>query len=171
MAFIDCVYRFAVSPAGRTLDRQSVRWLGLSPLGMFFARHRRVAYNPHVLLTTLGRRTGRRRTVVLPCFRCLAPDENIVVVGSRGGAASDPQWVHNLRAEPACWVRERRVLRRARARIAAGSERAELWRSITERAPVYLQYQARAKGIREIPVIVLEGEVARSESTREPPGA
>ena len=153
VAFIDRVYRFAVSPAGRALDRLCVRWLGRSPFGMLAARHRGVAYNPHVLLTTLGRKTGRPHTVVLPCFPA---GEQIAVVGSRGGAPSDPHWVSNLRVAPECWVREQRVLRRAEARIATGSERAELWRSITERAPVYLQYQERANGIREIPVVVLE---------------
>ena len=127
---------------------------------MLFARQRGVTYNPHVLLTTSGRKTGRRHTVVLPCF---AAGEHIAVVGSRGGAPSDPQWVPNLRANPECWVRQRRVLRAACARIVTGQERAELWRSITERAPVYLQYQERANGIREIPVVVLVSNPRRAE--------
>ncbi len=153
MAFSDHLYRFAVSPAGRILDRHSVRFFGLSPLGRVFARQRGVPYNLHVLLTTLGRVTGCRHSVVLPCFPA---GRHIAVVGSRGGAPSDPHWVHNLRAEPDCWVRERRALRQVRARIAADSERAALWRAICERAPVYLEYQERASGFREIPVVVLE---------------
>ena len=39
--------------------------------------------------------------------------------------------------------------------LAAGAERERLWSSITARSPVYLSYQKRAAGHREIPVFVL----------------
>ena len=83
--------------------------------------------------------------------------DHIAVVGSRGGMPTDPQWVHNLRASPACTVRQARRARPVHARVAEGDERARLWKEISQRAPVYLEYQERARKHREIPVVVLEG--------------
>jgi deazaflavin-dependent oxidoreductase (nitroreductase family) len=97
-----------------------------------------------------------RRRAVLPYFPAGGA---IAIVGSRGGAPSDPNWVHNLRANPDASVRIGRKLRRVHARIAEGDERVKLWAEISERAPVYRTYQERAK-TREIPVVVLD-EISR----------
>jgi deazaflavin-dependent oxidoreductase (nitroreductase family) len=50
-----------------------------------------------LLLTTRGRRTGKQRTVVLPFFRDGA---SVVVVAANAGLPSNPDWFHNLQADP-----------------------------------------------------------------------
>lgn len=145
--------RFAVTPFGAALDRFCVRWLGHSPVSVIFARSEGVDYNPPLLLTTTGRTSGRQRTVVLPYFA--AGKGRIAIVGSRGGMPTDPHWALNLRADPNATVFVRRRSVAVEAKIASGSERELLWGSITTRSPVYLNYQKRAAGHREIPVFVL----------------
>ncbi len=148
----ELVVRFALTPFGAALDRHAVRLSGHSPVSWLFARAYGGPYNRPLLLTTVGRRTGKKRNAVLPYFPAGAA---IAIVGSRGGMPWDPKWVHNLRANPQAWVRIDRKRRRVRARIAQGEERQKLWAEISARAPIYLSYQGRAK-TREIPVVVLE---------------
>ena len=155
VAFLERVTGFAVTPAGAALDRFCVRWLGHSLVSWLFARGSGQAYNVPLLLTATGRSSGLPRSVVLPYFPAGAA---IAVVGSKGGLPEDPHWVKNLRAEPRCEIYLWRRRHRKRARIAAGEERAGLWREISARAPVYLDYQERARGHREIPVVILEPE-------------
>ncbi len=145
--------RFAMSPFGAELDRVLVRWIGHSLVGLMFARATNVEYNPPLLLTSIGARTHQPRRAVLPYFPA---GEDIAIVGSRGGMPSDPNWAHNLRANPEATIHVNRRARRVRAQLATGEERAALWKPITERAPVYLTYEQRAAGHREIPVFVLK---------------
>lgn len=145
--------RFAVTPFGAAVDRFCVRWIGQSPVSWIFARSEGVDYNAPLLLTTRGRRTGQKRTVVLPYFA--AGRGRIAVVGSRGGMPTDPHWALNLRADPNATIFLRRQSIRVEAHVATAAERAALWESITTRSPVYLAYQKRAEGHREIPVFVL----------------
>lgn len=145
--------RFAVTPTGAAIDRLCVRWLGHSPVSWIFARSEGVDYNPPLLLTTRGRRSGEKRTVVLPYFS--AGKGRIAIVGSRGGMPTDPHWARNLRADPSATVFVRRQTIAVEAKVAMGNERELLWSSITTRSPVYLTYQKRAAGHRELPVFVL----------------
>ena len=145
--------RFAVTPFGAALDRFCVRWVGHSPVSVIFARSEGVDYNPPLLLTTKGRKSGRQRTVVLPYFA--AGKGRVAIVGSRGGMPSDPHWALNLRADPNATVYLRRRSVEVESKIATGAERELLWASITTRSPVYLTYQKRAAGHRELPVFVL----------------
>lgn len=145
--------RFAVTPFGAAFDRFCVRYVGESPVSMIFARSEGVDYNAPLLLTTRGRKTGEKRTVVLPFFA--AGKGRIAIVGSRGGLPTDPHWARNLKADPAATIFLRRREIAVEAKVAEGDERARLWESITARSPVYLTYQKRADGHREIPVFVL----------------
>jgi deazaflavin-dependent oxidoreductase (nitroreductase family) len=52
---------------------------------------------PVCLLTTIGRKSGQRRTVPL---WYLADGNDLIVVGSQGGAPVHPAWYLNLTAEP-----------------------------------------------------------------------
>jgi deazaflavin-dependent oxidoreductase (nitroreductase family) len=150
--------RFALSPLGTALDRFCVRRFAHSPVVWLFTRSEGSAYNPPLVLTTIGRRSGEPRSVVLPYFP--AGEGRVAIVGSRGGMPTDPHWARNLRARPEARVHLNRREHPVRASLAAGADRERLWRSITERAPVYVSYQERARGQREIPVFVLEREDA-----------
>ena len=69
---------------------------------------------------------------------------------------SDPHWALNLRAHPDARIHLKRQEQAIHTHVAEGEERASLWKSITERSPVYLVYQKRAAKHREIPVFVLQ---------------
>ncbi len=144
------------SPPGAAFDRACVQYLGHSPVSWLFARGEGVAYNPPILLETIGRKTGQPRVVVLPIFE--VDEARVAVVGSRGGMPVEPHWARNLRANSDVRICRARRWSSARAALAEGAEHEELWREITERAPVYLEYQERAREHREIPVFVLRLE-------------
>jgi deazaflavin-dependent oxidoreductase (nitroreductase family) len=156
MKFSELAVRLAVTPLGAALDRWSVRFTGESPVSWVFAWSEGVDYNPPILLTTRGRRTGRDRTVVLPHFDAYHVEPGaIAIVGSRGGMPTDPHWARNLRAAPEAriWYERREIP--VDVKLLEGPAREPLWKTITERSPVYLAYQERAASHREIPVFVL----------------
>jgi deazaflavin-dependent oxidoreductase (nitroreductase family) len=103
------------------------------------------------MLTTTGRRSRKPRLVTLYGF---ADGDRVVVVGSWGGAATDPAWVCNLRAHPRATLRSGREERAVTAHEAAGAERARLWTLVRDAFPLYATYQRRTS--RLIPLFVLE---------------
>jgi deazaflavin-dependent oxidoreductase (nitroreductase family) len=108
---------------------------------------------PVVELTTVGRRSGTPRTVLLTSP--LRDGEGYVVVASRGGDDQHPAWFLNLRDQPRVEVAIKGGERRPMvARIASGEERARMWPQITGRYRNYAGYQKRTA--REIPLVVLE---------------
>ena len=105
---------------------------------------------PIVLLTTTGRRSGKRRTTPL----CALPHgDDFVVVGSFGGMDRDPAWWLNLEAQPHAWLQVGRAQHNVTARLASPEERTSLWAELTARAPGYLDYERRTE--RQIPVVIL----------------
>lgn len=108
---------------------------------------------PVVELTTIGRRSGRRHTVMLTSP--LQEGDTWVLVASRGGDDRHPAWFLNLRDTPEVEAVVRGGERRPmRARVAGAEERAELWPRVTAAQPRYAGYQRRTR--REIPLVVLE---------------
>ncbi len=76
-----------------------------------------------------------------------------VLVGSVGGAPKDPEWVHNLRANPDIELRDATVVQRMRVReVMDETERARLWTLAVAAFPPYDDYQKRTA--RRIPVFV-----------------
>jgi len=102
-------------------------------------------------LTTTGRRSGQPRVVTLYGFE---DGDRMVIVGSLGGAARDPWWAANLRAEPRATVTVGRNAREVRAHEADGPDRDRLWLLVCEGFPLYRTYQR--KTTRTIPLFVLE---------------
>ena len=108
---------------------------------------------PVLQLTTVGRRSGEPRTVLLTSPVQIGP--SLVIVASRGGDDRNPAWFLNLRDRPEVKVaRNGRAPQPMRARIASGHERDELWAEIVAKAKNYAGYQSRTD--REIPVVVLD---------------
>jgi deazaflavin-dependent oxidoreductase (nitroreductase family) len=104
-----------------------------------------------VLVESVGRKSGKRRTHPLLCGE---DGDNLVLIASKGGTDRHPAWYHNLMASPettAWWKGEKR---RVRAREATGGERDRLWRMMAQAYPDYEGYQRRTD--RQIPVVVLE---------------
>ncbi len=107
---------------------------------------------PVLELTTTGRKSGQRRTVLLTSP--IQVSDSYLVVASRGGDDTHPAWFLNLRDNPSVTVGvRRRSAVPMTARVATASERAELWLRVTTRYPRYAAYQERTA--REIPLVLL----------------
>lgn len=106
---------------------------------------------PTLLLTTTGRRTDR--SLMLPLIYGTHGD-HYVIVASKGGNPKHPGWYVNLVAEPTVQVQVGAERFTARARTAAGDERAALWDQMADVWPPYNEYQTKTE--RQIPVVVLE---------------
>lgn len=105
-----------------------------------------------VILWTLGARSGKVRKT--PLVRISDGNGNYAVIGSQGGAPSNPNWVHNLRAHPAARLQDRDTLGDYSVREVDGSEKAGWWARALEVWPAYDAYQQATE--RTIPVFVLE---------------
>jgi deazaflavin-dependent oxidoreductase (nitroreductase family) len=114
-----------------------------------------------VRVTTTGRRSGDARAVTLYAFE---DGDRLVIVGSRGGAARDPAWAGNLRAQPRASVRQGSEEHEVRAGEVDGPERDRLWELVCAEFPLYATYQRRTK--RTIPLFVLE-PVGEADHARE----
>ena len=106
---------------------------------------------PVLLLTTVGRKTGRPRTTPL---LYLNQGPGWAIVGSYGGDPRHPQWWQNLKANPHAAVQIKSAKMPVRAREASGEERDRLWLGFLEMYPGYLKYEQRTN--RRFPIAVLE---------------
>jgi F420H(2)-dependent quinone reductase len=107
---------------------------------------------PVILVTHIGHKTGAVRKT--PLMR-VKDGERYVLVGSQGGAPTDPAWVHNLRANPGVEIRDETVERPMRVReVKDEAERSRLWQLAVAAFPPYAEYQERTA--RRIPVFIAE---------------
>jgi deazaflavin-dependent oxidoreductase (nitroreductase family) len=105
---------------------------------------------PVMLLTTVGRKSGKERTVPLIFLR---QGDDAVIVASYGGDDRSPAWYHNLVANPLVTVEADGNKRELRAVVADAATKAKYWPELVAMYPGYEKYQKRTK--REIPVVVL----------------
>ncbi len=106
---------------------------------------------PTLLLTTKGRKSGEPRA--LPLIYGVS-DDSYVVIASKGGMPNHPVWFLNLEATPECELQVGAKQVSARARVAEGAEREQLWKKMVEIYAPYTDYQKATE--RTIPVVVLE---------------
>lgn len=106
---------------------------------------------PILLLTTVGRKSGQKRTAPL---LYLEDGPRVVIVGSQGGMAKDPLWVKNVDANPEVEIEIGRVKRLMRGRRGSPVEKSHYWPALCKMYPDYADYQARTT--REIPIIILD---------------
>lgn len=105
---------------------------------------------PTLLLTTLGRRSGLARRTPLIYGR---HGDELLLVASKGGSDSHPQWYLNLAADPRVRVRVADEEFDATARTATPAEKAERWPVMTAIWPAYDSYQAATS--RDIPLVIV----------------
>jgi F420H(2)-dependent quinone reductase len=105
---------------------------------------------PVCLLTSIGRRSGKRRTVPL---LYLEDGEDLIVVASQGGAPQDPGWYRNLAANPSAEVEIGHKRFAVSARRVDEEEKSRLWPRLVAIYPPYESYQQRTS--RRIPVMRL----------------
>ena len=103
-----------------------------------------------LLLTTTGRKTGKKRTTPLLYVR---DGNRLVIIASNGGRPIDPSWWMNLKRNPIAMVQVKSLKETIYAQRAIGSEKERLWRLMTSAYPTYDNYQQ--KTAREIPVVIL----------------
>lgn len=117
-------------------------WTGFDGTGHF----------PCLLLTTTGRKSGAARTTPLIYGR---DGDDFVVIASQGGRPSHPGWYFNIQNDPSVEVQVADDVFTGTARTADADERARLWPMMAEIYPPYDDYQQKAAGVREIPVVIL----------------
>jgi deazaflavin-dependent oxidoreductase (nitroreductase family) len=105
---------------------------------------------PILLLTTIGRRSGERRTSALIFGR---DGDDYLLVASTGGAPTHPSWYRNLQANPDVEIQVKTEIIPAVARTASADEKPRLWKIMTDFWPNYDVYQSRTE--RVIPLVVL----------------
>ncbi|WP_430330850.1 nitroreductase family deazaflavin-dependent oxidoreductase [Rhodococcus sp. ACT016] len=106
---------------------------------------------PVCLLTTTGRKSGQPR--ISPLL-FLEDGDRVVLVASQGGLPKNPMWYLNIRANPDVTVQIRSDVRKMRARVATGEERAALWPRLVDLYADFDNYQSWTD--REIPVVICE---------------
>lgn len=109
---------------------------------------------PHVLLETVGRRSGNRHKVALPTWT--DPDGDLIIVASFAGSTQHPSWYLNLTDTESnpnvrCLLQSGPMT--ATPQILEGSERDDLWAQLTRDRAWYRDYEAKAG--RQIPLVRL----------------
>jgi len=105
---------------------------------------------PLLLLHHSGAKSGKGRINPLAY---LTDAERYVVFASKGGAPTNPDWYHNLKAQPNVTVEVGTDTIDAVASEATGAERERLFRTQAERVPQFADYEKQTD--RVIPVIIL----------------
>jgi deazaflavin-dependent oxidoreductase (nitroreductase family) len=103
-----------------------------------------------LLLHTKGARSGQERINPVAYVR---DNGRYVVIASKGGAPTNPDWYYNILANPLVAVEVGTDQFQARATVAKEPERTRLYNKMVEMMPGFDDY--RRKTTREIPVIVL----------------
>jgi deazaflavin-dependent oxidoreductase (nitroreductase family) len=106
---------------------------------------------PMLLLHSTGARSGAER--VNPVVY-QSDEGRWVVFASKGGADTNPDWFHNLQANPEATIEVGTDTAAVRARVAEGGERERLWTRQKELMPGFADYERKTS--RQIPVVVLE---------------
>lgn len=109
------------------------------------------ANSPLLLLTTTGAKSGQSRTTPLVYT---TDGDKIVVIASKGGAPTNPDWYRNLLANPEATIELGTESFQVRASVPEGAERERLYNQQAALMPGFAEYQT--KTTRQIPVVVLE---------------
>jgi deazaflavin-dependent oxidoreductase (nitroreductase family) len=104
-----------------------------------------------LLLHTIGAKSGKTRVNPLAYT---TDGDHLVVIASKGGAPTNPDWFYNLRANPIVTVERGTEQFQARATIPDEPERTRLFNKMATKMPGFAEYQRNTT--RQIPVVVLE---------------
>jgi deazaflavin-dependent oxidoreductase (nitroreductase family) len=106
---------------------------------------------PVLLLHHTGAKTGRER--VNPVAYQPVGD-SFAVFASKAGAPTNPDWYHNLVANPKTTVEVGDDTITVTARVTKGEERDRIWEKQKQVMPGFADYETKTS--RQIPVVVLE---------------
>jgi deazaflavin-dependent oxidoreductase (nitroreductase family) len=103
---------------------------------------------PIVLVTMKGAKSGRELCSPLAYSK---DGEEVVVIASMGGAPKNPQWYHNLKANPDVTIEVGTDKYEATAVLTEGAERERLYAAQAAKMPIFSKYAEKAAP-RVIPV-------------------
>jgi deazaflavin-dependent oxidoreductase (nitroreductase family) len=103
-----------------------------------------------LLLTTMGRKSGKQRTTPLGYFE---HDGGYVITASNAGSDRHPGWFLNLRDHPQVQIQIKDKEMPATAQVLGPELRNELWKKLVSLFPQYGKYATSTK--RVIPMVLL----------------
>jgi F420H(2)-dependent quinone reductase len=106
---------------------------------------------PVLVLTTVGRKSGRRRSTPVGYLR---HGDGFAVLASNAGSTRSPAWWLNLQADPRADVLAEGTRYRVTARRAAAAEDEALWREFARLNSGFDEYRHLTE--RRIPVVLFE---------------
>jgi deazaflavin-dependent oxidoreductase (nitroreductase family) len=104
-----------------------------------------------LLLTSTGAKSGQPRLAPLAY---LTIDSKMIIIGSKAGADTNPDWVHNLRANPRASIEVGTEAYDVTARELPPEERDETYPKVVGLAPGFGDYQSKTS--RVIPLFELQ---------------
>jgi deazaflavin-dependent oxidoreductase (nitroreductase family) len=104
-----------------------------------------------LLLTSNGAKSGQPRLAPLAY---LTIDGKMIIIGSKAGADTNPDWVHNLRANPKAQIEVGAEAYDVTARELPPEEHDETWPKVVALAPGFGDYQSKTS--RVIPLFELQ---------------
>jgi deazaflavin-dependent oxidoreductase (nitroreductase family) len=108
------------------------------------------ARQPLLLLTHVGAKTGKQRTNPLAYFR---DGDRYVIVASKGGAPTNPDWYYNLLVNPHATIEVDTEQLDVVAKQAEPIERERIFSMINDLNPTFKEYERKAGRI--IPLMIL----------------
>src|SRR5258708_4217628 len=106
---------------------------------------------PLLLLHTTGAKTGQERVHPM-MYRKI--DAGYAVFASKAGASTNPDWYHNLVANPQVRAEIGTTTVALTARVAYDAEREPIWTALKAEYPGFAEYERNTT--RQIPVVILE---------------
>jgi deazaflavin-dependent oxidoreductase (nitroreductase family) len=97
-----------------------------------------------LLLTTTGAKSGQPRLAPLAYFTI---DGRLIIIGSKAGADTNPDWVHNLRANPRAHIEIGAEAYDVTSRELPRDERDALFDKVVAVAPGFGEYQSKTSRI------------------------
>ena len=104
-----------------------------------------------LLLTTTGAKSGQPRLAPLAYFTV---DGKLIIIGSKAGADTNPDWVHNLRANPQAHIEVGADAYDVTSRELPTAERDAIFDKVVAVAPGFGEYQSKTS--RVIPLFELQ---------------
>lgn len=104
-----------------------------------------------ILLTTTGAKSGLARVTPL---LYTTDEDRVIIIASKGGSPTHPDWYHNLVANPEVTVKLGRERFKARAIVSEGAERRRLFDQMAAQFSFFAEYEKNTP--RLIPLIILE---------------
>jgi deazaflavin-dependent oxidoreductase (nitroreductase family) len=95
---------------------------------------------PMILIHHVGARSGTERVSPLVYL----PDgDDMVIAATKGGAPTNPDWYHNLKAHPRILAEVGTETLPVEATEVTGEERDHLWRRLVEMRPGFAEYETK----------------------------